>query len=91
MTDLFLVKKPIVTERSTDLAALGKYVFMVKKSATKPEIKKIVKEIYKVDPVAVNVINRHAKGKKVGYHKGKQIGYKKAIVTLKAGQRIDIS
>lgn len=90
MTDIFIIKKPWVTERSTDLSKLGKYVFLVKGKATKPEIKKAVKEIYRVDVVAVNVVNRPAKRKHVGAFKGKQSGYKKAIVTLKSGQKIDI-
>ncbi len=88
--DQFLIKKPWVTERSTDLSALGKYVFLVQREATKPEIKKAVKEIYKVDPVSINIINRPPKRKGAGMRKGKQSGYKKAIVTLKKGQKIDI-
>ena len=90
MSDIFLVRKPWVTERATDLSKLGKYVFLVKNNATKPEIKKAIKEIYRADAVAVNVVNRPAKSKRVGAHKGKQAGYKKAIVTLKAGQKIEI-
>jgi len=90
MTDIFIIKKPWVTERSTDLSKLGKYVFIVKSDATKPEIKKAVREIYKVDAVAVNVVNRPAKRKRVGQWRGSQRGYKKAIVTLKSGQKIDI-
>jgi large subunit ribosomal protein L23 len=90
MSDIFLIKKPWVTEKSTDLGKTGKYVFLVKNEATKPEIKKAVREIYKVDAVAVNVVNRPAKRKRVGVLGGKQSGYKKAIVTLKAGQKIDI-
>lgn len=90
MANIFIIKKPWVTERSTDLSALGKYVFLVQHEATKPEIRKAIKEIYKVDPVAVNIINRPAKRKGAGMRKGKQSGYKKAIVTLKKGQKIDV-
>ena len=90
MTNIFLIKKPIVTEKSMDIGALNKYVFMVKKEATKPEIKKVVKAIYKVDAVFVNIVNRHPKSKRVGAFRGRQRGYKKAIVTLKEGQKIDI-
>ncbi|MGC9599297.1 MAG: 50S ribosomal protein L23 [Minisyncoccia bacterium] len=91
MTDVFLIKKPWVTEKSTGLAQLGKYVFIVKPKATKQEVKKAVKEIYKVDAVAVNVVNRPPKRKRFGANiKGSQEGYRKAIVTLKAGQKIDI-
>jgi large subunit ribosomal protein L23 len=91
MADVFLVKKPWVTEKSTMLATAGKYVFIVKPKATKQEIKKAVKEVYKVDAVAVNVVNRPPKRKRFGgAMKGSQEGYRKAIVTLKAGQKIDI-
>ncbi len=85
----FIIKKPLITERSTDLSKLGKYVFMVADSATKPEIKKAVKEIYKVDAVSVNIVNKPTKRKKMGSFKGHQRGYKKAIVTLKKGQKIE--
>ena len=90
MADLFLIKKPWVTEKSARLGEDGKYVFIVKSGATKPEIKKAVKDAYKVDAVAVNVVNRPPKRKRFGALKGVQEGYRKAIVTLKAGQKIDI-
>ena len=91
MSDVFLIKQPWVTERSTDLATMGKYVFVVKNGATKPEIKKAIKAIYKVDVTDVNVINRPPKRKRFGAGlKGSQEGYRKAIVTLKEGQKIDI-
>ena len=91
MADSFLIKKPWVTEKSGMLGAHAQYVFIVKDRATKPEIKKAIKEIYKVDAVAVNVINRPAKRKRFGARlKGAQEGYRKAIVTLKEGQKIDI-
>ena len=90
MNDSFIIKKPLVTERATDLNALGKYVFMVKPHATKPEIKKAIHDIYKVDAVSVNVINRPPKRKRFGgTMKGKKSGYRKAIVTLKEGQKIE--
>jgi large subunit ribosomal protein L23 len=69
---------------------MGKYVFMVKTGATKPEIKKAVHEVYKVDVVAVNVVNRPGKTKRFRGVKGKQGSYRKAIVTLKEGQKIDL-
>ncbi len=90
MSDIFLIKKPWITERSTDLAKFGKYVFVVKNNSTKPEIKKAIKDIYKVDAVAVNVVNRPSKKKRMGQITGRQSGYKKAIVTLKEGQKIDL-
>jgi len=90
MTDSFIIKRPHITERSGDLNLIGKYVFMVKTGATKPEIKKAVHEIYKVDVADVNVVNRPGKTKRFRGVKGKQDGYRKAIVTLKTGQKIDL-
>lgn len=86
----FIIKRPIITERATDLSALGKYVFLVSNDATKPEVKKAVKVIYKVDAVSVNIVNKPAKKKRMGALKGSQKGYKKAIVTLKKGQKIEV-
>ncbi len=91
MSDVFLIKKPWVTEKSTQLSAKGKYVFMVQPKASKPEIKKAIKEVYKVDAVRVNVVNRPAKVKRFGQGmKGRTGSYRKAIVTLKEGQKIDV-
>ena len=87
----FLIKKPWITEKSTDLNAHGQYVFMVMPRATKGEIKKAVKEVYKVDVVAVNVVNRMGKQKRFrGVLSKPRDAYRKAIVTLKKGQKIDL-
>ncbi len=91
MTDHLLIKKPWVTEKSTNLAKLGQYVFIVKPGATKPEVKKAIKAIYKVDAIAVNMVNRPAKRKRFGNaFRGAEGEYRKAIVTLKEGQKIDL-
>ena len=73
------------------LGTQRKYAFMVKEAATKPEVKKAVKEIYKVDVVSVNMVNRAPKRKRFGGRmKGTQDGYRKAYVTLKEGQKIEL-
>jgi large subunit ribosomal protein L23 len=69
---------------------LGKYVFIVKRSATKKEIQKALREIYRVDAVKVNVVNLPAKPRRFRGKKSTKAGVKKAIVTLKEGQKIDI-
>jgi large subunit ribosomal protein L23 len=92
MTDPLLIKKPWITEKATKLASSNQYVFMVKSSATKPEVKKAIHALYKVDATAVNILNRAGKVKHSGRGiKGMQQGYRKAIVTVKAGQKIDLS
>ena len=90
MNDIFTIKKPHITEKATDLNAIGKYVFMVEPSATKNEIKKALKKIYSVDVVKIQTITRTAKEKKFRSRSGIKAGYKKAIVTLKEGQKIEI-
>ena len=87
----FILQKPHVTEKTGDLEKIGRYVFMVAPSATKNEIKKAVKAIYKVDAVKVRTIHRPAKSKRFMNRRGVAHGYKKAIIELKAGQKIDIA
>ena len=88
--DSLLIKKPWITEKTTALSEIGKYVFIVKSKTTKSEVKKAVKEIYKVDPVSVNIINRPPKRKRFRNSTNLRAGYRKAIVTLKSGQHIDL-
>jgi large subunit ribosomal protein L23 len=92
MTDPLLIKKPWITEKATALQPINQYVFLVKSGAAKPEIKKAIHALYKVDVVAVNVVNRPPKVKRSGRsRKGTQEGYRKAIVTVKDGQKIDLN
>jgi len=86
----FLVKNPLITEKGTDLSALGKYLFLVDKKATKNEIKKIVEKEYKVKVTKVNVMNTKPKPRRLGRSQGHRPGYKKAVVTLAKDQKIDV-
>lgn len=94
MADIYLVKKNWITEKAVDMSAKGKYVFQVKSSATKPEIKKAIKAIHNVDVTDVRIINTQEKPKTARTASGHKTYYKpsvkKAIVTLKAGQKIDL-
>ncbi len=84
------IKRPWITEKATAGEAANQYVFVVAQHASKPEIKKAIAALYKVDVVAVNVVNRPSKRKRFGgFRKGFQAGYRKAIVTVKEGQKID--
>jgi large subunit ribosomal protein L23 len=89
MANKFLIKNPIISERATQMSALGKYVFLVDDEATKPEVKKALEEIYKINVEKVHVINAKPKPRH-GRYPGEKPGYKKAIVTLKEGQKLDI-
>ncbi len=85
-----LVKKAIITEKTTDLGQMGKYVFLVEKGTTASEAKKIVEKQYSVKVVGTNVINVKDKARRIGYTMGVKPGYKKIIMTLKEGQKLDI-
>ena len=85
------ILSPVVTEKSTNLSELNKVVFKVNSLADKKSIKKNIEKIFKVNVIKINIINKRrrikiARGKKV-----KVPGYKKAIITLKKGQNIDLT
>ncbi len=82
--------KPIITERSTGLMEDNKYTFKVDKNANKIEIKHAVETIFKVDVIEVRTMNVKGKLKRQGRTSGMTPGWKKAIVTVKAGQRLPI-
>jgi len=86
--------KPIVTEKMTAMGvSMGRYGFIVKPEANKQQIKDAVEDLYKVKVVTVNTMNYGGKNKsrytKGGMIKGKTSAYKKAIITLKDGEKID--
>ena len=85
------IRNPIITEKATILSEQNKTVFKVHDKATKKTIKKNIEKLFKVNVVKVNVINRKAKLKMKQGKKSYRSGYKKAIVTLKKGQSIDLS
>jgi large subunit ribosomal protein L23 len=77
-----IIKRPIITEDTTDMMAEQKYVFEVDVRANKAEIKKAIEQIFDVDVVKVNTINVKAKPKTFGRFRGFTARRKKAIVTL---------
>ncbi len=82
---------PRITEKATSLSEQNKIVFKVHNGATKKSIKKSVEKIFKVNVIKINTINQKGKTKFVRGKKTNRSGYKKAIVTLKKGQSIDLS
>ena len=85
------VISPNITEKSTSLSEVNKVVFKVHKGASKNSIKKSIEKIFKVNVIKVNTINLKGKTKLVRNKKAYKPGYKKAIVTLKKGQNIDLA
>lgn len=84
-----IIIRPLITERSTELMAEGKYVFVVDKRANKIEIGKAIKEIFDVKVEKVNTVNVSGKTKRRGRMVGKRADYKKAIVKLAEGESIE--
>jgi len=82
---------PNVTEKSTALSEFNKVVFKVDKNANKKSIKKSIEKIFKVNVVKINTVNMKRKVKLVKNKKSFKPGYKKAIITLKKGQSIDLA
>ena len=82
---------PIITEKSTLVAEENKVIFKVRNDATKPEIKEAVEALFKVDVTKVNTIMVKGKTKRFRGQLGRRSDYKKAIVTLKDGQSVDIT
>ena len=85
-----VLRRPVVTEKNTDLMAQNKYIFEAMKKANKAQIKAAVEKAFKVTVVSVNVITVPSKPRGYGRLKGHKPAWKKAIVTLKAGDKIEI-
>jgi len=85
-----IIIHPIITEKSTGLQEVGKYSFKVDKRANKKEIMRAVKEVFGVHPVSCAVINVASKLKRVRIQAGYTASWKKAIVTLKKGEKLDL-
>lgn len=85
-----ILDRPQITEKAAFLQEKNQYIFQVFKTAAKPEVKKAVEEIYKVDVEKVRIINVDRKRKRLGRTTGWKKGYKKAIVSVKKGQEIEI-
>ena len=85
-----ILKEPHVSEKATDLTKQDWYAFKVYPEANKTEIKKAVEDLYGVSVVSVGIINIPKKKRRLGRVEGWRKGYKKAVVRLKAGQKIEV-
>ena len=90
MQQLNILLRPIVTEKSTVLQERNKYVFEVTPKANKIMVKEAVKRAYNVDVIQVNIVKNRGKRKRFGPRWTQTRDIKKAIVTLKPGDRIEI-
>ena len=85
------ILSPVVTEKSTSLSEQNKIVFKVPKNSNKLVLKKNIEKIFKVNVIKINIIKKQSKNKFTRGRKVKIKGYKKAIITLKKGQNIDLT
>ncbi len=94
MTKIHLYDKilhPLITEKSTNLSAQNKIVFKVRNDANKKNLKKNIEKLFKVNVTKINIINKQNRTKLTRGRKVKVSGFKKAIITLKKGQSIDLT
>ena len=85
------ILSPLVTEKTTNLSAQNKIVFKVRANANKKNLKKNIEKIFKVNVTKINIINKQNRTKLTRGRKIKVSGFKKAIITLKKGQSIDLT
>lgn len=84
-----VLRRPLITEKNTMLQAQGKYAFEIAREANKPQIKQAVEKAFKVKVLAVNVMTVPGKTRRVGRRQVLTQSWKKAIVTLKPGDKIE--
>ena len=85
-----ILRRPLITEKYTILQAQGKYAFEVAGEANKPQIKQAVEKAFKVEVTAVNVMTMPGKRRRLGRRQLPAHSWKKAIVTLKPGDKIEL-
>jgi large subunit ribosomal protein L23 len=77
-----IIIRPVISEKSTGDAAIGKYTFVVARNATKPEIRRACEKLFGVKVTQVNTVNYDGKSKRQGVHQGLTSSWKKAVVTI---------
>jgi large subunit ribosomal protein L23 len=82
--------RPLITEKGTLLADQSKFLFAVALDATKIDVRRAVEQTFDVTVLSVNVVNVPGKEKRFGRHRYRKARWRKAIVTLQAGQTIDL-
>ena len=87
---LEVLRRPVITEKSTSLQEEGKYAFEVSSRSNKILIKAAVEKAFNVKVTAVNVMNVRGKTKLIGRRRVRMSSWKKAIVTLKEGEKIEL-
>ena len=86
-----IIKNMVRTEKGSDMLVHNKYIFKVEPTSNKIEIKKAIEDIYQVKVDSVRVMIVKGKKRRVRFQEGKTSSWKKAIVTLKADNRIEVT
>ena len=84
-----VLRRPVITEKSTSLQGLGKYTFEVMKRVNKRQVKEAVEKAFKVKVLDINLITVPGKTRRVGRRQVKTASWRKALVKLEAGQKIE--
>jgi large subunit ribosomal protein L23 len=85
-----VIRRPLVTEKNTSLQVQGKYAFEVAREANKNQVKQAVEKAFKVNVTAVNIISVRGRERRVGRRMVTGSSWKKAVVTLKTGDKITV-
>jgi len=85
-----ILKEPYITEKTSMMGQENKYVFKVLKSANKIDVKKAIENVFNVSVISVAMANTASRKVRLGRHEGRKPGFKKAMITLKEGDKIDI-
>lgn len=87
-----VIQEPLITEKiARETEKYHKYAFRVHPSANKKQIKSAVEKIFNVHVTRVNTLNNSGKWRRIRFQPGKTADWKKAVVTIKAGEKIDIT
>ena len=84
-----VLRRPLITEKNTDLQILNKYAFEIAEGASKPQVKQAVEKAFKVRVTGVNTVTVPGKTRRVGRRQVQTRSWKKAIVTLQMGDKIE--
>ena len=85
-----VIIRPVISEKTTEMMELNKYVFKVAMGANKLMVRQAVQELFGVRPERVNVMLMRGKNRRLRWKTGRRSAWKKAIITLKPGDKIDV-
>lgn len=85
-----VIVQPLISEKAAGLAGANQYVFIVRKGANRLQVRTAIKSMYGVSPLSINILNVRGKKVRFGRKQGSRSDWKKAIVTLPAGQTINV-